>query len=354
LLFGSVPAGGQQVKGEATRAAAISPSVEDQDWTTLIRAVTTPAAGSVNVPPASDALPPASAPGAWAAKADLARQFYRKHPGQARTVQARKMEAQFLLHAVFEGDHAVAKRSSDTVAAFIGDPSVPEAARAAVAGLRGFYDALSKASNPAEQATELELMARQLIAGFPGQPQGYESLYTVASMVDDEHGRQLASELAAMEAPPAVKQKTQALLDRLSLVGRSLAEILKSGHVETGDDAIKPGRPAIIYSWSAVNPESLSVGEGLALRDLSAFTVIGVNLDENGVAAEEAKAMHKLPGSSLYDAAGRKGALPRALRMDRSPLVYLVDARGRVCDVRGFDNLDQKLRRLATRQIVSP
>ena len=275
--------------------------------------------------------------------ADQAKAFYTKNPSHANAGEARKIEAMQLIDAVNLGDTSIEGRMEDAVGAFCRDNRGAESQRAEVAGTYGFSAAMRKRLQGAELYTAYENTARSLMLSYPSQPQGYESLLTIAAGSDEKKGRALTEEILRMPAPASVKVGAQFLLDRLNLVGRPLGDLLTDAGAKTTQTALRSGTPTLIYTWASWSPGSIALGEMLAKRNISQANIIGLNLDEDVVAAGLMAKVHNLPGILHYYNRGLQGALAQRLRVNSAPVVFFIDAKGAVGDVRGMEDIEKKL-----------
>ncbi len=334
---------GQSATTSKTPASTVSPA--DQAWEDLRLVIF--ALPDPDIEAAPDGVALSAALKRQAAKfvtnADRAKDFYTQNPKHAKAAEARKLESVLLMQAVLTGDVSNEGRMESTVQAFCEDRTVAESQRAEVAGIRGFQGALRKGRTPGGVSANTENVARSLIVSYPSQPQGYESLLTIASEREMAKSRALATEILGMPAPLPVKEGAQLLVERYNLVGKPLAQILSDAGAAQARSTIQKGRPTIIYTWASWSPGSLVLGEMLAKRDTAKANIIGLNLDEDTSASDKLAKTRKLSGSHVYDQRGAKGALAQGLKVNSAPLVYFVDEQGVIRDVRGLDGLEQKL-----------
>lgn len=321
-------------------------SKADADWDTLRSAQANTEVANVSVNDTADPASRKAARDKQAAKfamlADQAKDFYSKTPDHAHAHEARKFEVLALVQAAQAGDTAMEGRLETTAAIFRANMNIPAAIRVQGAGAVDFAREMRKAKGKAGRIDAAERVARGLIAEFPTQPQGYESLLTLAGIFDNAKAGTVARELLASAAPDAIKTGAQVVLDRLALIGQSLSAVLEEAGVGKGKWA-KAGQASVVFSWATWSPGSVALGQMLAKRNIGKANVIAVNLDEDTVAAAKLEQSANLPGKSLYDERGLAGAVASRLKLTTAPQVYLVDSAGIIRDVRGGDDLEAKL-----------
>jgi len=273
------------------------------------------------------------------ALADQARDFNQQFPQDSHAREARKLEITALLGATIDGNPATEARLQAAALAFEGDIGNSESDRAIVAGFHYFHLASQNIKQPADEPVLFEGVARRLMQEFPGQPQGFESLLTLAYRAGEAQSRALASELAGSAAPDHVRAGAQKLLTQLALKDQPLSSVAPA---LAGALA---GKPAVIYVWASWSPDSLALAQMLGTRQLDSATWIGLNVDDTSAqgAARQASAAGRFPGQQTYDDRGMDGALAATLGVSRVPWVCLVDSQGVIRDVRGLDDLATKL-----------
>lgn len=282
----------------------------------------------------------------FGAAADRAREFYTKFPDSQHAEEAKGQEVQALINASRTGDATAEGRLNATVETFRADKKVSNKVKAQTISAHTFNRVMRGKTTKAERLAAIESAARNLAADFPDQPQGHESLLTVALAGDDEVlSRQIAEELLRSPSPAAVKENARALLGRLDLVGKPLAVELDGADAKKAKGAVKAGRSTLIYTWASWSPGSLALAANLKQRGVNA-NVIALNLDDDSKAAEALAQKEGLLGTVVYDERGREGALAQRLKVKSAPQVIIVDAQGVIRDVRGETDLAKKLQAL--------
>lgn len=277
------------------------------------------------------------------AQADQAREFHRANPRHRKAQEAKHLEAILLLRAVHEGETEARPRMRSVVESFRKDRGVPEPMRAEIAGLAGFMGAEVDVQDAAVRRRAFVEVARGLVAEFPEQPQGYESLLTIARESGPDESRRLLQELIAMNPPSAVKAEAERHLERFRLVGERFETLLVGDPGAEVKAAMVPGKPLVLYSWATWSEGSLALARDLAKRDLTRAAVLALNLDHDVAAAREVAAREGLPGKVIYDASGPFGVIAARLRINGAPLIFFIDPDGTVRDVHGTQDFQQKL-----------
>lgn len=319
----------------------------DRAWLDVRAAMFTPDL-SRNLPaePAARKAAMARHAASFTAAADQAKAFYATYPDHPKAAEARSMEVQALIAASKAGDATSEGRLNFTVEELRADPKMPIKLKAKTVAMHAFSLAMRGKKTKAEQLGAIEQVARNLTADFPTEPQGYESLLTVALATDDEaHARKISQDLLKGPSGDAVKEGTRAFVGRLDLVGKPIAPEVDGADAKGAKAATKAGRATVIYTWATWSPGSLELAAKLKKRGVNA-NVVALNLDEDTKAAEALAQKVALLGTAVYDERGREGALAQRLKFKAAPQVILVDAQGVIRDVRGEVDLDKKLTQL--------
>jgi hypothetical protein len=278
--------------------------------------------------------------------ADRAKDFYTKYPDHPKADEAKSMEVQALLSASQSGDATTEGRLNFAVQALRADPKVSTKIKAKTVAMHAFNVAMRGRKTRLERMEAIEQVARNLSADFPTEPQGYESLLTVAlSTTDDTQARRVADELLRSPANANIKDGAKVLLRRINLVGQSLENELVGADAKAAKASLKAGQSTVIYTWASWSPGSLALAAKLKERGVKA-NLLALNLDEDTQAAEALATKEALPGTAIYDERGRAGSLAQRLGIRSAPQVIIVDATGKISDVRGEFDLEKKLTQL--------
>lgn len=277
------------------------------------------------------------------AAADRANKFHTTYPEHPKADEARAMEVQALLNAVRAGDASLDGRLTHTVETLRADGRVPVKVKAKAVAMYSFHVGLRGKKTSAERFQALEDTARMLTADFPTEPQGYESLLTVAQSTDDEKtARKIAQELLKAPSGETVKQGAKQLAERWDLVGKPVDVELDAANAKSAAGGRKNGQATVIYTWATWSPGSIDLAAKLKKRGVNA-SVVALNVDTDTAAAAALATREALTGTIVYDERGLDGALAQRLKIRTAPQVIIVDGAGKIRDIRGEADLEKKL-----------
>jgi hypothetical protein len=141
-------------------------------------------------------------------------------------------------------------------------------------------------------------------------------------------------------APPIVKAGAKSLLDRCELVGQSLPALALPVFGSSHSLAQAPGRPMLLYTWSASYGASIRLAAFVAEKLGDERLLVGICLDRDVAAAKSRAAAEKLPGDQLYDSSGAQSLFARRALLSEPGLMYLVDAAGVITSVLAHNSVE--------------
>lgn len=333
-----------QIQAQSTPSSAPKLSPADEAWLD-VRAANFTGDTSKQVP--TDAVARKAAIRQQAERfllaADRANKFHTTYPEHPKADEARAIEVQALLNAVRAGDATLDGRLTHTVETLRADSRVPVKTKAKAVAMYSFHTALRGKKTSAERLLAIEETARTLTADFPTEPQGYESLLTVAHSTDDEKtSRKIAQELLKAPSGETVKQGAKKLVERLDLLGKPVDVELDAANAKSAAAARKSGQPTVIYTWATWSQSSIDMAAALKKRGVKG-NVIALNVDTDTTAAAALAAKEALIGTAVYDERGMEGSLAQRFKVRTAPQVIIVDSAGKIRDIRGESDLDKKL-----------
>ena len=268
------------------------------------------------------------------AAADRAKAFQQNHPDHPKAAEARQLEAKSLLNAAMAGDNSQEAHASALVTEIRHDSRLPAKLRLETVALADIVRVRPLARERERFLAAHEESARSLIAEFPGEAGGYESLLRQAqSHPEDAEAVRIARDVLKMPAPASVKDATQVFLDRHALVGQSLGDIAVAAVGKTNAIAEAKGQGVVIYTWSTKSPGSVAQARNLSKLAPAGAVLVGINLDQNMEAARAFAVKESLPGVQIYDARGLDSPLAQALKLDAAPHVYVADRQGVIREI---------------------
>jgi hypothetical protein len=283
---------------------------------------------------------------AFVTQADRAKDFQAQFPQHGKAREAKLLEVRALVNAVQTGDATVEGRLASAVQALRADRAASTSIQVQAVAAYEFSRRTRGLKTHEERLKAIERVARDLAADFPDQPQGFESLLTIAASDRDEvNATQVARDLLALPAPAAVKNEARKILGRFALVGQPLGAELDGANETAAKAALQRGVPTIVYTWATWSPGSLALAADLKQRGLAA-NIVGLNLDADLEAADRVAKREGLIGNLVYDGRGKEGALAQRLKTRGAAEVFLVDERGVIRDVRGQGDLTSKLKQI--------
>ena len=324
-------------------ASAVVPV--DQQWGNL-------QLNSLQVPSAVASSPgETAAPSAQAAigvnyvqNANALRAFYTANPGYANDNAAMLLEAQNLVSAQFYGVTTEVARCNALVAQLRDNPALPADQRFSLAS---FADSrvliLTQFSSDAVRLAQFEASARNLIQEYPTIPEPYQALMGFCQDCADAQAIRIATDLLAMPAPQDVLTQAQLILNRYSLVGKSLATVLGAALPASHVPTALSGRITIVYAWSTANVGSQIVAKQIAVLAPAGTTMVGVNTDTNVSEASALVLTQGLPGSQLYDSTGMGSKVAQALYLNGDSVVIITNKAGVIATVSGRVGLAAKI-----------
>lgn len=268
---------------------------------------------------------PVGAPTDWVAAGAAARKFLQDYPDHPKARSAVRIELTARIHGE-AGNKALSVETASAVAQYLSDARNDVRDRVLLKML--FERTRINQAKPATYEAHLQAnaaLARELIGGFPDQPDGYGYMLSLSRLAPPGRGMPLAEQLLANELTPA---RFKAMAGRVAARPALLSQPLRLDGAEA-EIARAAGKTLVVYSWRAADKGFLAILKRMAAVPDVAF--IGINLDENQAVARVAA--RDLPGAQFYDGGGLDGPLARQLQLVLNTSVYLVDGQGILRDI---------------------
>ncbi len=257
-----------------------------------------------------------------AAEADRA--FRAADPRHPEAKEARRREAKSRLLAALLGPDAPAPELLALAKEVRHDARLAAQDRFEVAALEEMAAAHGRRfQDRGEWLRHREERARKLIAEFGEVPAAYGHLLQVAEVNPGPRGVALAQQLVDSPAPAAMKAAAQDIVQRQSLPGRTLGDVIGGlpGAAALLEEAFN--RPVVFYTWSPEDESGMARLKSLAAALPAEALVLGVNLGRDVPAALAAAARENLPGAQLYGARAHDSPVVRRLALTKPGLLYV-------------------------------
>ncbi len=283
------------------------------------------------------------------ALADNAEDFYTRFPGDANAARARVTEIEALQMAVHFG---ATNRLDDLAArerALIQNTNAPEELRYELRLDEIGRELKSAAAAGADMGAAMEKAGRELVAEFPGGPNGYQILLDLAQDGDLATMRELGEFMADSGGPAELTDIGKGLLRRADAVGKPLAIAFTASDGRKVDLTTLSNKVVLVDFWAAWCP--VCVGELPEVKQLydqyhtNGFEVVGVNFDDDTNSAQKMIRQQGLAWPQFFG--GRDhNKFGREYAAYSLPQEWLVDRNGIVRDIHARQSLGAKLMKL--------
>ena len=262
--------------------------------------------------------------------AQSAKDFYTAHPADARVPEAQKLEAASLLRSMWPLPDDRGQAALQAATAFVTDQRNATKDRFEVAALLFAQQHKIRTNGGALQddAAAYEKTAEMMQREFGDIPEVFDYYLGVADASDPETGIRAARKIVQSTALARTQKQAQVVIDRYALIGLPLGVELADGRGRSVD-LRRPGRPTVIYVWSAKHGENEWAALVRARRAVPENTQwIFVALDTT--ASEQAAVMTKIPVRGIHCLLndGQRAAFAKELKVRRMPYAYVLGRSG--------------------------
>lgn len=285
--------------------------------------------------------------------ADLAHEFSVHFPTDPHTLAARKIERQMLGRAVDLGNNGLLDRLAGVEAVQLADPALSRDDRFEIMTdrLARQTAALEKAHDTEAAMTALEAGAREMQRTFPGSPEIYPFLMTVAARTGDPaKARRLAEEIVGAPANEDLQASARILLHWLARIGQPLP--LRFNAIDgraVNLDALH-GKVVLVQFWASwceyCTAELPIVKAVYDQNHARGFAIVGVSFDTNRDNLAKFLADRQIPWPQYCDGLGRKGAIAQQFEVFEIPTFWLVDKQGKLRAIDAREKLAEKVEQL--------
>jgi hypothetical protein len=272
-----------------------------------------------------------------------ARDFYTRFASDPRAPAAKKLEVVAALQSVQLGGAQYGVAAQTLAAAYRADPSNPVADRFDVALIvESMTLAATLKGRPlADGGAAYAAVADKLYGEFGGIPAAYGLYVHVMRATDQATAFSVAQKLSSMAgAPEAAKAEAARVIGRNAMIGKPLPIILTGDLAKPVPLGLSTAGPTLVYVWS----NRRGTGELDALAQVKASVlpgtqVIYVAVNSDPAQAEAARARAPLPGAFYFQTAGFKGVTGKALGLEQTPYVFVLNRQGVVAGCGRLEDL---------------
>ncbi len=286
------------------------------------------------------------------AVAEQARKFITDFPKSASVPQAAELERNMLLRATAAGSDEAGQRLQAQLADKLKSTDLTEEKRFE---LRAMQVQVSQAKlngvPPGEKSAALQRQARTLIQEFPKRLEPYLMLLASVRDADEAKVRPVVEELRnSADAPAEAKERAEALLTRLNLVGHPPQIQFTALDGRDVDTAKLKGKVVLVDFWATwCGPcvgEIPHVKEAYEKLHDKGFEIIGISFDSDKAALEKFVKSKELPWPQYFDGKGWANKFGVRFGIQSIPAMWLIDRKGNVVDTNARDDLAGRVQRL--------
>jgi len=270
-----------------------------------------------------------------------ANDFYTKYPSHPKARQAKKIEAISAVRATQAGAVEEEPRAYRLGMAFRNDSSNDEKDRFQVASTMADASIAKKGSTSGVNILdEYEKKADSLVAEFPKNGDVYRIYFGVMRFSPPEKAKVVAQKILLAPAPAEVKADTQAFLDRMNMVGQKVPLEFVSVDGKNFNLADQAGKIVIAYVWTAQSPYASVLFQAVSKGAVPVgATMVGINIDQDIVAAAAEAKKDNAPGLQYSDKRGLKGPVATRLKVFDVPFCYVFGKDGHLVGFGSSDDL---------------
>jgi thiol-disulfide isomerase/thioredoxin len=291
----------------------------------------------------------------FSAFADKARAFYTQFPDSTNAIPAKKLECTMLRSELNFSVNEDARQSAFTAMAaaqdaLLTDSRLTDDQRFDVR----VQIAESKRSDPKknwqQRDAEFESAIRQLIKDYPQKDQPYDMLLTLGAESSDDKARSIATEVLADPVSDSVKQRANAILNRLNAVGKPLDLKFTALDGREVDLSQMKGKVVLIDFWATwCGPcvgEIPHVKETYDKLHSKGFEIVGISFDSNENALRKFVSDRALPWPQYFDGQTWQNKFGVQYAIESIPTMWLVDKKGDLSDSNARDDLQGRVEKL--------
>ena len=291
---------------------------------------------------------------AAAAAADKAREFYTKYPTNVNAAEAKKREFDLVKVAVDLGQTNSVARLEALETERLKDSSLSDDQRIEIR-VQQIQRLMSSGNEQSvsNSLPKMEKAVRALQADFPDRSDLASLMMSLAEGWLDvgnlEKSRSLAEEIAKGKAPDEIKENAQALVKKVSRVGKPLEIKYTAVDGRQVDVQKLKGKVVLVDFWATwCGPcmrELPHVKETYQKLHDKGFEIVGISYDDKKENLERVTSQEEMTWPQYFDEDGAKKYVEE-FGVLSIPTMWLIDKKGLLRDLNGREDLAAKVEKL--------
>lgn len=296
----------------------------DAQWTILSREITPPSEVRT-LSAENQALAKKTVAQLLVDRSNQAKDFYTKYPSHPKARQAKKIEAMSAAMATEAGAVEEEPRAYRLGMAFRNDATNDEKDRFQVAVTMAEVSIRQKkGATTADVLADYEKKADSMALEFPKNGDVYRMYFGIMRVSPPEKAKTVAQKILLAPAPTDVKEQTQAFVDRINMVGKTVALEFTSVDGKSFNLTDQLGKIVVAYVWTAQSPYAKDLFQAVSKVAVPAGAIIlGINIDQDIAAAAAEAKKDNAPGLQYSDSRGLKSPVAARLKILDVPSCYV-------------------------------
>jgi thiol-disulfide isomerase/thioredoxin len=307
--------------GSTNSSAALSPDEQaEQAWKETEKALRPPMRSAQLKRPTAEERAVIAAENARYAGAAMAkaRDFYSRFPNHPKAAVAREKERAIRLEILTYSAGRLVNEPN---------PAGPEAAMA-----------------------ELERTGRELMKDYPEAPTGYQCLMILSDRSTTEKATELLNEIANGNGPAELKATARGRLKRMDILGKPMEIAFTAVDGRDVDLKKMRGKVVVLDFWGTwCMPCVMSMPHLKEVYDKyhpQGLDLIGIAFDTDKDKLVSFLEEHEIKWAQHFDGKGQQNEFGLEFGIDRWPTVWIVGKDGKLRDMNGREDLEQKVEKL--------
>lgn len=283
--------------------------------------------------------------------AKKAKEFYEKYPDHAKATEAKEHELDLLNVAAQLGQTNLLERLESLEAARLSNPSVSAEDRLEIR-IKQIQRLVQMSDESTNTVAKMEANVRSLAKEFADRPEPLSLLLSTAegwmTAGDVNRANAIVKEVLSQKIPEEIEEGAKQIEKKLDRIGKPVDLKFTALDGRNVDIQSLKGRVVLIQfwaTWSAASMKELS-----SLKDTyeayhgDGFEIIGISLDRERAALDQAVADEKIPWPQSFE--GENSLLAEQFAISTIPTQWLIGREGNLRDLNARANLKARVRRL--------